>query len=976
MRDSKFIDLDPNLDNEFAKSLRAIQVNRAPDLNVLEDQNSPEFITKKLSYNLESIANSTKVLAINALRTSKEVVREVGTVLKEELLAPKQAIITSSLSMISPVLGYFIAKIIETPTFRKILRLPFVSKPREEEEYPSLQKGGLIVKGGLVNIHPAEVVSPIDKLPALLEEIGSIPKKEKSDIVSALYEIRDILKANEDEFEHVTGILRPPLKIFTAAFRPRGGYYRYLPKEENIFVNIRSMLQTLFVFMASRLDSIRGLIRSNVIATRDISTFFTGKVYQPLRDTIEQGYTWYEVATRGLSTFFDYITGKKKLGGLRGLLSKTWKLTKRALSYHVFYIAEPEKISEEVLKMEEQPTRIIPRYEELTKKEGKKVEERLGTHAEVEDVIKRIVTPEKPIPVHLECCDKILDVLNKLIGTTTEQVRDSEKAQEKEIGILSDIKENIHETSKTERETLSSIESIKTKASQIYEKAKHITGLGFILKLGSFILSPFKALLGIASPTEKKILTSLGIGGGVTVIALLAGLGLILLKIYSKISSLFDFFYKSPEQKRKEEQQRKGYATYTIPEGEYRRIKKFVTEPRREREKLLEEIERMPKWKRFLATPLIKMRLYSLEKREKGALEKWGSVLRTREDAYKLANKLKRRMSSECFAFIMSNLPDNNILNFGGTMKYLQDIDMIVYSDKEKRWITKDEYMKTMTEAEREQYIATLTRRRIERFMEEMKETDVFKSLEHLMKGGKKRAMQLASDIRAKIPKVTSAFDTYIQEASMKYGVSKDLIKAVIIAESSGIPTKYNPKKGASGLMQLTPQTASEVGVKNVFDPRENIIGGTKYLSKLLDKYNGDMIKALAAYNWGQGKVDRYGLEKMPSETTEYISKIMTYLGGSGYVEESKVAATPTKEFIASSKLGELELQREMMSNLAAELKEPIEKQTSALGKVYNNISTISNIILNNNVSNLTTSGGLGNLIDPSSLLIAQGAVP
>ncbi len=99
------------------------------------------------------------------------------------------------------------------------------------------------------------------------------------------------------------------------------------------------------------------------------------------------------------------------------------------------------------------------------------------------------------------------------------------------------------------------------------------------------------------------------------------------------------------------------------------------------------------------------------------------------------------------------------------------------------------------------------------------------------------------------------------------------LIHSVVTAESA-----YNPaavsSAGAQGLMQLMPETATELGVKDSFDPQQNVRGGSKYLKQLLDKYDGDLDSALAAYNWGQGNVDRHGLEKMPTETRNYLTKI------------------------------------------------------------------------------------------------------
>jgi len=114
-----------------------------------------------------------------------------------------------------------------------------------------------------------------------------------------------------------------------------------------------------------------------------------------------------------------------------------------------------------------------------------------------------------------------------------------------------------------------------------------------------------------------------------------------------------------------------------------------------------------------------------------------------------------------------------------------------------------------------------------------------------------------------------------VEEAAIKYKVDKALLHAVITAESG-----YNPvavsRAGAQGLMQLIPQTAQRYAVSDVFDPVQNIRGGTRYLRDLLDLFAGDTKLALAAYNAGEAAVIRYGRQVPPyRETQAYVQKVM-----------------------------------------------------------------------------------------------------
>jgi hypothetical protein len=159
----------------------------------------------------------------------------------------------------------------------------------------------------------------------------------------------------------------------------------------------------------------------------------------------------------------------------------------------------------------------------------------------------------------------------------------------------------------------------------------------------------------------------------------------------------------------------------------------------------------------------------------------------------------------------------------------------------------------------------------------------------------KLRASSLAKYARNGTPSAGPLdLNEVVNSASGRYRLDPDLVNSVIKAES-GFNVRAVSPKGAQGLMQLMPGTASQLGVPNAFDPQANVEGGTKYLRELLERYNFDLVKALAAYNAGPQRVEQFGGVPPYYETRAYVARIVRDFNKKKAAQEKAAAGSTAK---------------------------------------------------------------------------------
>jgi hypothetical protein len=148
----------------------------------------------------------------------------------------------------------------------------------------------------------------------------------------------------------------------------------------------------------------------------------------------------------------------------------------------------------------------------------------------------------------------------------------------------------------------------------------------------------------------------------------------------------------------------------------------------------------------------------------------------------------------------------------------------------------------------------------------------------------------LADTGKARLP-----LNEVVNNASATYHLDPDLVNSVIHAES-GFNVRAVSPKGARGLMQLMPSTAMELGVNNVFDPQANVGGGSRYLRELLERYNFDLVKALAAYNAGPDRVEQYQGVPPFQETRAYVARVVHEYNTKKIAQEKQEKAAKRKQ--------------------------------------------------------------------------------
>lgn len=194
-----------------------------------------------------------------------------------------------------------------------------------------------------------------------------------------------------------------------------------------------------------------------------------------------------------------------------------------------------------------------------------------------------------------------------------------------------------------------------------------------------------------------------------------------------------------------------------------------------------------------------------------------------------------------------------------------------------------------------------------------------------------------------------NSLESIFENAAGTYGVSVNLLTAMAKQES-GFQSDATSTSGAMGIMQLMPATATSLGCTDAYDPEQNIMAGAKYISQLLDKYNGDTSLALAAYNAGSGNVDKYGGIPPFEETQNYVAKITAYMNeGVTLPDGFTTSGTSTDSALTSASFTDLD------ANTLKDILNQVFSYDDYLKFINIFVSGVSDLIASYDSTNLTT---------------------
>ncbi|HUT99900.1 MAG TPA: lytic transglycosylase domain-containing protein [Myxococcota bacterium] len=164
-----------------------------------------------------------------------------------------------------------------------------------------------------------------------------------------------------------------------------------------------------------------------------------------------------------------------------------------------------------------------------------------------------------------------------------------------------------------------------------------------------------------------------------------------------------------------------------------------------------------------------------------------------------------------------------------------------------------------------------------------------YKPIDRKSKARRHKSRRGRAGRKINLPSSATRYDAMVNEASRRFNMPRALISAVMAVESNFNPEAVS-RAGAQGLMQLMPATAREMGVEDAFDPRQNILGGTRYLRLLANSFDGDLVLTLAAYNAGQEVVNRHMDIPPFQETQRYVRRVLRLY----YSFKNQIAAEET----------------------------------------------------------------------------------